>query len=133
MALKGSTNVFQFLYDKIGKRRHGRQTNSQGTTGPNTGNTVLTITLICFVFVASYTPLIVSIVLRNLKISIPGWYDIFFTHSLSLNITFNPLIYAATNKRFRQYMIEKLRIDSSEYYEEPLPMPRLRPIPAMAL
>ncbi|KAL5271340.1 hypothetical protein ACHWQZ_G001843 [Mnemiopsis leidyi] len=81
---------------------------------PSSGNTVLTISLICFVFVASYTPLIVFIVLRSQRDYIPQWFQIFFTHCLSLNITLNPFIYALTNKRFRRFVAERLRVDSLE-------------------
>ena len=76
------------------------------------GNTVLTIWLICFVFVASYTPLIVFIALRSQRDFIPQWFQIFFTHALSLNITMNPFIYALTNKRFRLFLAERIRVDT---------------------
>ena len=79
---------------------------------PTSGNTVLTISLICFVFIASYTPLIVFIALRSQRDVIPQWFQIFFTHCLSLNITLNPFIYALTNKRFRRFVGERLRVDS---------------------
>lgn len=69
----------------------------------NHGNTAMTISLICCVFVISYTPLLVFIVLRTPHV--PDWFQLFFTHCLSINITVNPFIYALRNVRFRNYVM----------------------------
>ena len=70
----------------------------------NNGNPAVTISIICCVFVISYTPLLVFILLQTPNV--PDWFQIFFTHCLSLNITVNPFIYALMNTRFRNYIMD---------------------------
>ena len=105
--------TFRGLLQSYLSRKHKTRT----VTSPASGNTALTITLICGVFVASYTPLIIFIALMSQRAVIPQWFQIFFTHSLSLNITLNPFIYALTNKRFRLFVAERLRVDTIGDYE----------------
>ena len=109
IAVSTYSSFCDYFVGRVFKRKKQRL----GVPCPASGNTALTISLICCVFIASYTPLIVFIALRSQNYAIPGWYHIFFTHSLSLNIIFNPFIYALTNKRFRGFVAEKFMINSS--------------------
>ena len=97
-----------------GNRAGDCQTESHGSSYSNRSSAALTILLICLVFTASYLPLITFVILQSGSVNLPAWFSIYFTHSLSFNIAFNPLIYACTNRRFRLFLVDKLRVESTQ-------------------
>ena len=68
--------------------------------------TVLTVSLICFIFVTSWLPLGVSKIVLLFGGRVSRWVEIFQVEFLSANIVLNPLIFWVTNRRFRRFFSE---------------------------
>ena len=60
---------------------------------------VITVSCICWVYVASYIPIFIRTVINT-----PSWFTYFSIHSLSVSVTTNPIIYTITNNRFRCFV-----------------------------
>ena len=60
---------------------------------------VVTVSLICWVYVASYLPIFIRRVMDT-----PPWFIYFSMYALSVSFVANPIIYTATNNRFRCFV-----------------------------
>ena len=67
-------------------------------------STVVTISCICWGFILSYGPLYITVCLEAAEVDYPDWVEIFKIYMNSINIILNPIIYTATNSRFRRFM-----------------------------
>lgn len=67
---------------------------------------MLTVSLICFIFVTSWLPLGVSKIVLLFGGRVSRWVEIFQVEFLSANIVLNPLIFWVTNRRFRRFFSE---------------------------
>ena len=66
---------------------------------------VKTVSIICWVFVASYVPTVIIFALPALGVAgIPQWVNCFSMYSVSLNLIANPFIYSFTNSKFSLYV-----------------------------
>lgn len=70
-------------------------------------STFVTIAIVGLVFFLSYVPMFVYKSFQAFLYSSSTWFSVFTICSLSLNIAANPLIYMATNKAFRNFLIPK--------------------------
>ena len=66
---------------------------------------IITVNLICWAFILSYTPLFITIVLKSSGVNIPVWFGLFQVYSKSIHVVVNPFIYVATNLRFQNFII----------------------------
>ena len=64
---------------------------------------VLTISLICWVYIASVTPIAVVTILKFI-VGVPGWAVVFSQYAIALNVIANPVIYTMTNRRFANFV-----------------------------
>ena len=87
-----------------------KQARKVGTERTVKGTTVVTISCICWCFVLSYLPGIVSHILRAFDVIIPVWFNMLRIHSLSLNVVSNPFVYTLTNARFRTFLKRFFRL-----------------------
>jgi hypothetical protein len=68
--------------------------------------TVVALSAVAWLFILSYLPVIVMAVWYLVGDSgPPSWFQVFLMCSLGLNISCNPLVYAASNRRFRKFVI----------------------------
>ena len=77
----------------------------------------LTLSAIIWIFLASYTCVIVNLVLgflHTFETQQAPWFDLMMVYFLSLNVILNPAIYVLTNRRFRKFILS--RILSNEHY-----------------
>lgn len=65
---------------------------------------IVTIMLICWVFIFSYLPVGTLIGWSTPGSHAPTWLSVLAEYTLSLNLVANPFIYTFTNKRFKRYM-----------------------------
>ena len=65
---------------------------------------VITISLVCWVYIISYIPTAVQISLLSPHHPPSTWLSLFATYTFSLNIIANPFIYTLTNNRFNRFM-----------------------------
>ncbi|XP_063686084.1 galanin receptor 2a-like [Bolinopsis microptera] len=76
---------------------------------------LITVNAICWIFVLSWVPYIIRAIMATLSIPLPLW---FYTMQYNLNIislTFNPIVYTITNRRFRRFILRRIsRIVSSQ-------------------
>lgn len=81
-----------------------RKMNKYGTIA-SSKKAALTISVICWVFISSYLPVIVIMLLDAYSnVAIPLWLDIISQYAISLNVVLNPFIYGVTNKRFWKFV-----------------------------
>ena len=74
------------------------------TNNNNNSKAVRTVSLICWIFVASYIPTVVIFALPAVGMSdIPHWVNCMSMYSVSLNLIANPVIYSFTNRRFAMF------------------------------
>eukprot|EP00116_Pleurobrachia_bachei_P006857 sb/3467119/ len=66
--------------------------------------TVITVNLICWAFLFSYTPIFIHIILKSTQTEVPPWFALFQVYAKSIHVVLNPFIYVATNRRFRRYV-----------------------------
>ena len=69
---------------------------------------VITVNIVCWLFLFSWSPYVVRIVCDASSVPLPIWFFIFQAHFLSLNIVFNPIIYTLTNKSFRHAVNQRV-------------------------
>ena len=68
--------------------------------------TLVVLSAVSWLFVFSYVPVIVMAVWFLVADSTPpAWFQVFLMCSLGLNISCNPLVYAASNRRFRRFVM----------------------------
>ena len=60
---------------------------------------VITVSSICWIFNVSYIPTFVRMVMDT-----PSWFTYFAVYALSVSVVGNPIIYTATNNRFRCFV-----------------------------
>jgi len=70
---------------------------------------IITVNLICWAFLASYLPIFILLILKSTNVAVPGWFVLFQVYAKSIHVILNPFIYVATNKRFRDYILDRLR------------------------
>ena len=81
-----------------------RQSGSSSTTSKHSSKAVRTISLICWIFVASYIPTVVIFALPAVGMSnIPPWVNCMSMYAVSFNLIANPVIYSFTNRRFAEF------------------------------
>ena len=64
---------------------------------------VLTVSCICWVFVASFIPYFIC-----MFVSVPLWFNTVAENTLAISIISNPIIYTLTNNRFRCFIKERV-------------------------
>ena len=71
---------------------------------PKNSKVVRTVSIICWVFIASYIPTVVIFSLPAVGISeIPLWVNCVSMYAVSFNLIANPVIYSFTNKKFAMF------------------------------
>ena len=73
-------------------------------------NALITVCCVTWVFVFSVTPVVVRIGIQTLDPfhPIPAWFHILSQEFLFLNSILNPVIYTATNRSFRAFLVRTL-------------------------
>ncbi|KAL5266576.1 hypothetical protein ACHWQZ_G003825 [Mnemiopsis leidyi] len=69
---------------------------------------LITVNAICWIFVLSWVPYVVRAILTLISIPLPLW---FYTMQYNLNIislTFNPIVYTITNRKFRRFLARRI-------------------------
>lgn len=75
---------------------------------------IITVNLICWTFLFSYSPIFVMIVVKSSGRSPPVWFGLFQVFAKSVHVIINPFIYVATNTRFRHFVLMKLKREEVE-------------------
>lgn len=86
--------------------RHYQKTSSARPPRSTSPNTVITISLVCWLFVVSYTPAILLAGWVGAGHPPPEWLAPFAVTFLTINIAANSLVYGATNRSFRLFVLE---------------------------
>ena len=69
---------------------------------------LITVNAICWIFVLSWVPYVVRAVMTLMSLPLPLW---FYTMQYNLNIislTFNPIVYSITNRKFRRFLSRRI-------------------------
>lgn len=80
-----------------------RTTQDQNNRNPGR-KAVVTISLVCWIFVLSYAPLLPLYFPGVTGGKLPGWYQLIASNTVTINLIVNPIIYTFTNKRFAGFM-----------------------------
>jgi len=78
-----------------------------GSSATPNKKTVITLSCICWAFILSYGPYLIFTVLfviLNLNFYPPEWLILITLYCPSINVVSNPIIYTATNSRFRKFV-----------------------------
>ena len=87
--------------------------------------TLVVLSAVSWLFIASYLPVIVMAVWFLVgENSPPSWFQVFLMCSLGINISCNPLVYAASNRRFRRHVavvcpFAKTKVTSNSIQRKP--------------
>lgn len=73
----------------------------------------LTISVLCWVYIVSYIPSAMFVVLYLAGCEMPVWAYITTQYALGLNVIANPVVYTMTNRRFAEF-IRTLFVKSEE-------------------
>ena len=79
----------------------------------STRKATVTISLICWIYIISYIPSALLVVLYMMKVQLPRWSYVSTQYALALNVIANPIIYTMTNRRFADF-VQKLFVKSDE-------------------
>ena len=71
-------------------------------------NAVRTVSCISWIFLISVIPTNVRLLLQLTRVTIPTWFYIMAQELLFMNAVVNPIIYTATNRGFRAFLIKLL-------------------------
>ena len=81
---------------------------------PNNKNkAIITISLICWLFITSYLPYAIGVSIEITGGIIPVWFAYLQNFILSLNVFANPIVYTATNARFLVFMKKTIHLNNS--------------------
>ena len=72
---------------------------------------LLTLSAVVWVFLGSYSCVIVNLVLgfvHTFETQQAPWFDLLMVYFLSINVVLNPVVYVLTNRRFRQFILSRL-------------------------
>ena len=89
------------------KRKAARMMNCS-TVDDSNMKAITTVSIVCLVFLFSWTPFVVRVIAEGLKFALPSWFFVFQAHFLLLSVAFNPIIYTVTNRSFRDILRTKV-------------------------
>lgn len=72
---------------------------------------LLTLSAVVWVFLGSYSCVIVNLVLgfvHTFETQQAPWFDLLMVYFLSINVVLNPVVYVLTNRRFRQFVLSRI-------------------------
>ena len=90
--------------------RYNRKSRARSSSAEDDNNmkAVLMVSLVCWLFLFSWSPYMVKVVCDAFGVDLPLWFFIFQAHFLSLNLVFNPIIYTFTNRSFREAIKKRM-------------------------
>ena len=75
--------------------------------GKRSRKALFTISVICWTFACSLSPVCISIILGyGFHIRLPNWFGTFAKQAMALNVAANPIIYTTNNQHFKKFLLK---------------------------
>ena len=82
----------------------GKSSKFRGGSAMPGRKAVKTVIFICSLFILSYVPTMLGLVLHELGVDFPAWFGLICNFFVMLNAVSNPIIYVFTNPNFRLFL-----------------------------